>query len=382
MKRNDRLLLNVIPPVINLNLGKEHSSINMKSWMKRGMTLGIALVLMLALTACGSAGTSKDENEPEAQETAEIEQDIYLTLVNKTHALPDGWEDKIQLLDMKNAYDEDIQVEKGSYEAFLALRDDLLKEGVDIELDSCYRSVERQKELWAEFEAEYGLDYCKQYVAVPGYSEHHTGFAVDVCLIKDGELIYENDAMMKETEIWKKVHEKMPEYGFILRYLEGKEDITGYSYEPWHMRYVGDPAIAKEITEKGLTLEEYLGQVDPIPEEGAADVTIDYGASELYSQEDMEKAVDLIKKEFSTWEGCELHSIRFAGDDCNSADNIRWMNELKPGQNYTQCIEFLSDFHSPVEGGGAWEPDQEYKDYQWYLARTDGGDWELVSWGY
>ena len=354
-----------------------------KGWMKRGMTLGIALVLMLALAACGNTSTpEEDEDKPKGQEAAEIEQDIYLTLVNKTHALPDNWEDKIELLDMKNAYDEDIRVEKGSYEAFLALRDALLKEGVDIELDSCYRSVERQKELWAEFEEEYGLDYCKQYVAVPGYSEHHTGFAVDVCLIKDGELIYENDAMMKEKEIWQKVHEKMPEYGFILRYLEGKEDITGYSYEPWHMRYVGDPEIAKEITEKGLTLEEYLGQVDPLPEESATDVIIDYSTSELYSQEDMEKAIDLIKKEFSTWEGCELHSIRFAGDDCNSADNIRWMNELKTGRNYTQCIEFLSDFHSPVEGGGAWEPDQEYKDYQWYLARTDGGEWELISWGY
>ncbi len=68
--------------------------------------------------------------------------------------------------------------------------------------------------------------------------------------------------MLKETEIWEKVHEKMPEYGFILRFPEGKEDITGYAYEPWHMRYVGDPELAKEITEKGLTLEEYLGETD------------------------------------------------------------------------------------------------------------------------
>ena len=72
----------------------------------------------------------------------------------------------------------------------------------------------------------------------------------------------------------------------------------------------------------------------------------------------------------------------YAGDACNSAENIKWVNEITSGKNFTQCIEFLSDFHSPVEGGGAWEPDQEYTDWQWWLARTAGGDWELVSWGY
>jgi D-alanyl-D-alanine carboxypeptidase len=52
----------------------------------------------------------------------------------------------------------------------------------------------------------------------------------------------------------------MPQFGFILRYPKGKEDITGYSYEPWHLRYIGDPKIAEEITRQNLTLEEYLGQ--------------------------------------------------------------------------------------------------------------------------
>jgi D-alanyl-D-alanine carboxypeptidase len=62
------------------------------------------------------------------------------------------------------------------------------------------------------------------------------------------------------------------------------------------------------------------------------------------------------------------------------------MNELKEGQNYTQCIEFITDFHSPVEDeevkDTAWEKDKEYTDYQWWLARTDGGEWELLTWGY
>lgn len=117
-----------------------------------------------------------------------------------------------------------------------------------------------------------------------------------------------------------------------------------------------------------------------------ADASIDYGTSKLYSKEDMEAAIKLMEKEFDQWEGCEMHSIRYAGDDCNSDENIKWVNELEEGKNYTQCIQFNTDFHSPVKEedlkNTAWEPDQEYKDYQWTLARTEGGDWELLSWGY
>jgi D-alanyl-D-alanine carboxypeptidase len=66
--------------------------------------------------------------------------------------------------------------------------------------------------------------------------------------------------MIAEPEIFAKIHEKLADYWFILRYLEGKEDITWYSYEPRHLRYVGDVNVAKEIMENGLTLEEYLAQ--------------------------------------------------------------------------------------------------------------------------
>ena len=64
--------------------------------------------------------------------------------------------------------------------------------------------------------------------------------------------------MIAEREIFSKIHEKIAKYGFILRYLEGKDDITGYGYEPWHFRYIDSPKIAKEIMDKNITLEEYL----------------------------------------------------------------------------------------------------------------------------
>jgi D-alanyl-D-alanine carboxypeptidase len=66
--------------------------------------------------------------------------------------------------------------------------------------------------------------------------------------------------MLKETKIFAKVHKKLAKYGFILRFPEGKDEITGYAYEPWHFRYVGSPKIAEEITEKGITFEEYIEQ--------------------------------------------------------------------------------------------------------------------------
>ena len=207
----------------------------------------ILLVLLVVFLGLVVVGCGKDKID-------------YLVLVNKQNKLPDDWEETVELVDVKNAWDEDIKVEKKAYEKYLELKDDLAKDGIIIELDSVYRSVKRQQELWDEWsnDPEKGIEYVKKYVAVPGYSEHHTGLAIDICLRVNGELVYENDDMIKEKEIFSKIHAKLSQYGFILRYLEGKDDITGYAYEPWHLRYIDDVTIAKEIMTKGLTLEEYL----------------------------------------------------------------------------------------------------------------------------
>ncbi len=109
---------------------------------------------------------------------------------------------------------------------------------------------------------------------------------------------------------------------------------------------------------------------------------IDYGTSKLYSREDMDKAIDAIMATFNTWAGCEMHSIRYSSDDNNNTENVKWLNEHGDGHDFTQCIMFYSDFHSPKVGYGAWNQDEEYTDWNWWLGRTDGGDWELVDWGY
>ena len=116
------------------------------------------------------------------------------------------------------------------------------------------------------------------------------------------------------------------------------------------------------------------------------DAEIIYGDSDIYSQSDMDSAIRLIKREFSGWSGCELHKIEYAGDECNSEENIKWLNELAEANGIkaelTQCIQFVSEFHSPKNGGGAWNPDEEYTGWQWNLARVEGGKWYLLTWGY
>ena len=125
----------------------------------------------------------------------------------------------------------------------------------------------------------------------------------------------------------------------------------------------------------------------------APEVAIDLGSSSLYTQEELNTAILLIKDKFATFAGCELHSIRYAGDNANNEENLEWLNSLREvrsnippedvGKQYVQVAEFLSNFHSPVEEGDyAWNQDMEYTDYQWWLGRLDDGRWEIVSWGY
>lgn len=107
--------------------------------------------------------------------------------------------------------------------------------------------------------------------------------------------------------------------------------------------------------------------------------------NELVSKH-MDAAIKIIIKEFEIFEGCELHSLSYASDEeCNTAENIAWMNQCKAKDDpevFTQCIAFDSSFHSPKTDSGAWNPDEEYTDWYWWLARSDGGEWKLMTYGY
>ena len=335
----------------------------MKSWK----ILILAAVMIFSFAACSHENSSES-----SADTGSID---YLVLVNKLHALPDGWEDALETTKFTDTAGWDVEVETKAYNAYLGLKEDLEKEGIYVDLDSAYRSVAEQQRIMDDFTEKYGADYARKTVATPGYSEHHTGLALDLYLIIDGENVTENADMMQHPEIWEKIHGKLAEHGFILRYLPGKEHITGYAYEPWHIRYIDDPDKAAEIMTSGVTLESYLGAAKE------TDVNIDYGKSEIYTQEDLEEAAIQIKCQFASWEGCEMHSLRYAGDECNTEENIKWLNSMDEDAGYIEVCEFLCSFHSPEEGSGAWEPDHEYENYQFWLARTEDGGWQVVTSG-
>lgn len=193
-----------------------------------------------------------------------MERSDYLVLVNKENKIPDNWEETAELIETKNGFGKILKIEKETLEKFNELRSDLLKEDiVDIELDSAYRSFSIQKEFFEEFKEKYGIEYASKFAAPAGYSEHHTWLAIDICIKKENwEIISENHEMIVELGVFDKVHKRLADYWFILRYLEGKENITGYEYEPWHLRYIWDVNVAKEIMEKWLTLEEYLNKIE------------------------------------------------------------------------------------------------------------------------
>ena len=151
-----------------------------------------------------------------------------MALVNKLNPLPDKWEDEQETVHITNSIGDDVEVEEKAYDAYAKLKEDLENESVFVDLDSARRSVEDQQRIMDDFTEEYSADYARKTVAEPGYSEHHTGLALDLYLIIDGEDIVENEDMIHFPETWAIIHEKLPEYGFILRYLDGKENQEGY----------------------------------------------------------------------------------------------------------------------------------------------------------
>ena len=134
-------------------------------------------------------------------------------------------------------------------DAFQKLSDAAAQEGLDLYIGSDYRDYAYQVKIYNNYCEMYGSEQADSFSARPGYSEHQTGLTIDCNTI--------DDAFGDTPEAaWLAQH--CADYGFIIRFPQGKEDVTGYQYEPWHIRYVGVD-IAKEIQKYDLTLEEYLG---------------------------------------------------------------------------------------------------------------------------
>ncbi|MDD5952147.1 MAG: M15 family metallopeptidase [Oscillospiraceae bacterium] len=228
--------------------------------------LAAVLLSAVVLGGCGTVASTSDEESSlsiSSENTGSNTVDASawnLILVNGQHKLPDDFTVKTKTIPGGQSVDKRI------YSAVIAMLEDCEKEGYHPGVSSAYRDVKWQTELFNLEVREHLEEGCtkaeakalaKQEVAEPGTSEHHTGLALD--MIADGNMALEES--FAKTDVGKWLAKNAYKYGFILRYPKGKEHITGVVYEPWHFRYVGKKA-AKEITEQGICLEEYLGVTD------------------------------------------------------------------------------------------------------------------------
>ena len=155
----------------------------------------------------------------------------------------------------REAVSENIYMRPEAAAALEDLFEAAAQDGITLYATSGYRSYSTQKAIFERKLERMDEKQANASVAKPGYSEHQTGLAMDI----EGETTKGTgltEAFGESPEgIWTAEH--CAEYGFIIRYPKGKTNITGYIYEPWHLRYVGKEAAA-EITELGVTFEEYI----------------------------------------------------------------------------------------------------------------------------
>lgn len=193
-----------------------------------------------------------------AQQLSEQGETWQMVLVNESHPLDASYVPELAELE------PDRQVDVRILEDAQQMLADARNAGLNPYVCSAYRNYDYQRSVFNDTMVDWitqgytpldAYDETKKSVAVPGTSEHATGLALDITSADYAQL----DDAQADTAEAKWFAENCWKYGFILRYPPEKSDVTGIIYEPWHYRYVGKEA-AKEITESGLTLEEYLEQ--------------------------------------------------------------------------------------------------------------------------
>ncbi|MFE7818949.1 D-alanyl-D-alanine carboxypeptidase family protein, partial [Priestia megaterium] len=180
-------------------------------------------------------------------------------VVNKQNKLPENYVPKdLVYTTIPFTFKEQTEKKKMRSEAAAAIAQlfaGAKKQGVTLLGVSAYRSHATQSALFSSYVQRDGYDKAATYSALPGTSEHETGLGIDVTK-GDGTCAAQDCFGGTKEAAWLDAH--AAEYGFIIRYPKGKDAVTGYKYEPWHLRYVGKP-VAQAIKSKGITLEEYYG---------------------------------------------------------------------------------------------------------------------------
>lgn len=191
--------------------------------------------------------------------------DELFILVNKNNKLDTDYVPNT-LVDSDIDFEEYIeckQLDERASNAAKKMFDAALNDNINLIAISGYRSYSVQENLYNSRVEVKGIEKTRQYTAEPGASEHQTGLAIDI-VSNDYPYL---DEGFENTDAFKWLVNNCYKYGFILRYQKGKEDITGYNYEPWHFRYIGNDDIAKDIMDRGICFEEFINELNSEIEE-------------------------------------------------------------------------------------------------------------------
>ncbi|MGN0476107.1 MAG: D-alanyl-D-alanine carboxypeptidase family protein [Ruminococcus sp.] len=218
-----------------------------ENWIVKLLKIVVAIYLLLVL--CQLIGDAYSRLSVTHKIT--VSEEWNLIVVNAWNELPEDY--SVELTELSNGQKVDSRIYPYLQEMFDAARE----EGVYPVVREGYRTAEEQQEILEDriqtyinqgYSRSRAERTAKEWVALPGTSEHQLGIAVDINADK---------SMCSNEEVYAWLAENAYKYGFILRYPPGKQEITGTSYEPWHYRYVG-VEVAREIYEQGICLEEYF----------------------------------------------------------------------------------------------------------------------------
>lgn len=231
-----------------------------RAFKKKGKYRKVILTLLLVWLAFGAIQNSGSIFDYIMEQTGAdaafhripASDEWNLLVVNRWNEIPEDYE--VTLTELENAEKVDSRI----YPDLQAMFDQMREEGLYPFVREGYRTAKEQEEIFDDKVFAYRKEgylkgraerLAKEWVALPGTSEHQLGLAVDINADKEHS---ENE------EVYEWLAKNAYQYGFILRYPQGKEEITGTAYEPWHYRYVGEKA-AKEIFDRQICLEEYFG---------------------------------------------------------------------------------------------------------------------------
>ncbi|WP_439778207.1 M15 family metallopeptidase [Lysinibacillus xylanilyticus] len=225
--------------------------------MKKIVTIALLMMILIVSGCFGNEQNEQNEQQIQQGFLTVADPESITVLVNKEYAFPEGYEPKdLVYPNVPFIFNEKIEKRMMREEAAKYLEkmfNAANQQNIHLAGVSAYRSSQTQTTLFNNYVERDGIEKAKTYSAVPGTSEHQSGLAIDVSG-SDGSCAADDCFANTEEAAW--LEDNAHNYGYIIRFPKDKDNITGYQYEPWHIRYVG-VNLATELYNEGLTLEEY-----------------------------------------------------------------------------------------------------------------------------